>query len=266
MDGGQKAIFFDIDGTLYDRERPEGVPASARLALRKLREKGHLTFICTGRVNCAVEDSLRQLDFDGMILGCGTQIFYRGQELFYYSLSRETGKKLTELVKQYDGMAILEGKDFLYCDPCPQDSEFYPYYERRRELFGPVLQPISGVCWEISKMTVRFSARYPEKKAPMVRQAARWADVIDSGQSAEFVPKGFSKASGIAYILEKLGINRKDTVAFGDGSNDREMLSYVGLGIAMGNSSREILELCSARTEPVYEDGIYKACVRYGLF
>ena len=55
-------------------------------------------------------------------------------------------------------------------------------------------------------------------------------------------------------------------MAFGDGSNDREMLSYVGLGIAMGNSSREILELCGARTEPVYEDGIYKACVRYGLF
>lgn len=265
MNAGQKAIFFDIDGTLYDRDNPEGVPDSARFALDRLRENGHKTFICTGRVSCAVEDSLRELGFDGMILGCGTHIFYRGRQLFYHQMDRETGSRLVELVAEYGGMAILEGKDYLYCDPCPPDSEFYPYYKKRQEMFRPILRPVSGTDWEISKMTVRFSGRHPESKEVMVREVSRLADVIDSGSSAEFVPKGFSKASGIAYILEKLGINREDTVAFGDGMNDLEMLSYVGLGIAMGNSAPEILDVCGARTDAVYEDGVYKACVRYGL-
>ena len=262
---GRKAIFFDIDGTLYDREHAEGVPDSARLALRKLRERGHRIFICTGRVNCAVEQSLRALNFDGMILGCGTQILYHDRQLFYHRMEQELVVKLLRLVKSGEGIGILEGKDGLYRDPLPEESPLYAYYEKRRRLMGPVLKTVTGHRWEISKMTVRFPWEIGDRRACLLQEASAWVDVIDSGKSAEFVPKGFSKATGIAYILEKLGIDREDTIAFGDSMNDYEMLSYVGHGIAMGNSSEEILELCADHTDSVYEDGIYNACVRNRL-
>ena len=43
-----KAIFFDIDGTLVSF-RTHAMPASARAALMRLREKGVKLFIATGR-------------------------------------------------------------------------------------------------------------------------------------------------------------------------------------------------------------------------
>ena len=44
----QKILFFDIDGTLIDEETDQ-VPESAKVALAKAKEKGHLLFLCSGR-------------------------------------------------------------------------------------------------------------------------------------------------------------------------------------------------------------------------
>ena len=52
---GKKAVFFDIDGTLYDRTDKRQVPESTKNAIRLLQENGHLAIICTGRCDCAVK-------------------------------------------------------------------------------------------------------------------------------------------------------------------------------------------------------------------
>ena len=35
------------------------------------------------------------------------------------------------------------------------------------------------------------------------------------------------------------GITREQTMAFGDGGNDTDMLAYAGIGVAMGNATAE---------------------------
>lgn len=52
----------------------------------------------------------------------------------------------------------------------------------------------------------------------------------------EFVNKGMTKVKAIETVLDKLGINKENVVAIGDGDNDITMLEYVGCGIAMKNS------------------------------
>ena len=49
-----------------------------------------------------------------------------------------------------------------------------------------------------------------------------------------------SKVTAIQKVLEHLNICKSEAIAFGDGSNDIEMLEYVGLGIAMGNGGEEL--------------------------
>ena len=44
------------------------------------------------------------------------------------------------------------------------------------------------------------------------------------------------KGKAILALAEHLGIDPRDTVAFGDGTNDREMLELAGLGVAMENA------------------------------
>ena len=46
----RKLLFFDVDGTLADRVGKKNVvPQSAKDAIKKLQENGHLCFVNTGR-------------------------------------------------------------------------------------------------------------------------------------------------------------------------------------------------------------------------
>ena len=47
---------------------------------------------------------------------------------------------------------------------------------------------------------------------------------------------GVHKGSGLAHLGERLGVVRDDVVAFGDGLNDHEMLTWAGHGVAMANA------------------------------
>jgi hydroxymethylpyrimidine pyrophosphatase-like HAD family hydrolase len=69
-----------------------------------------------------------------------------------------------------------------------------------------------------------------------------------------------NKAVGLTKLLERFGIAPDEAVAFGDGLNDMEMLSLVGMGVAMGNARDELKQVADMVTLSAEEDG-----VRYGL-
>ena len=81
----------------------------------------------------------------------------------------------------------------------------------------------------------------------------------------EGVPKGYSKATVIQAVCEKLGIDREDTYAFGDSVNDLDMLKYAAYGIAMGNGTPEAKAAADYVTDDLLEDGIYNACAHFAL-
>ena len=78
----KKAVFFDIDGTLWDRQMH--VPESTVNAIRRLRENGSYAFICSGRTrsNISTKELMEAVGFDGIIAGCGTHIEYQGKTVF----------------------------------------------------------------------------------------------------------------------------------------------------------------------------------------
>lgn len=52
----------------------------------------------------------------------------------------------------------------------------------------------------------------------------------------EFAAPNTNKSMGLIAITERLGIKPEQVLAFGDGMNDVEMLSWAGLGIAMSHA------------------------------
>lgn len=46
-------------------------------------------------------------------------------------------------------------------------------------------------------------------------------------------------------------------VAFGDGHNDKSMIEYASLGVAMGNAEVEVKAIADVITKSNDEDGIY---------
>ena len=91
-------------------------------------------------------------------------------------------------------------------------------------------------------------------------------DVIEHNpQLIEVVPKGYTKATGIAQVCDMLGVARENTYAFGDSTNDLEMLTYVGHGIAMGNGASAAKAAAEYVTTDIMNHGIKNGLKHYGL-
>jgi hydroxymethylpyrimidine pyrophosphatase-like HAD family hydrolase len=110
---------------------------------------------------------------------------------------------------------------------------------------------------------------WPEEDVRANQFHEKYKDILDfidrEGHLYEIVPKGYSKASGIAFMLNKLGIPYENTYAFGDGENDLPMLTYAKHSIAMGNAPQSIKDIVTHVTEDVDQAGIELALKHFKL-
>ena len=72
----------------------------------------------------------------------------------------------------------------------------------------------------------------------------------------EFAAEGVSKASGLAFLAERLGFSPEQTVAFGDGENDLELLEWAGYAVAVGNADERVKAVADWVCPPVSEEGV----------
>ncbi len=71
----------------------------------------------------------------------------------------------------------------------------------------------------------------------------------------DIAPEGISKASGLEWVCEELGVNAADVLAIGDGRNDIEMFGWAGRAVAMGQAPDVVKAAADDVTAPVVEDG-----------
>ncbi|HBP38252.1 MAG TPA: Cof-type HAD-IIB family hydrolase [Clostridiales bacterium] len=56
----------------------------------------------------------------------------------------------------------------------------------------------------------------------------------------EFLSPQASKGRAVSYLAGILGIGRQEIICVGDSGNDKDMIQYAGLGVAMDNATAEI--------------------------
>jgi len=72
----------------------------------------------------------------------------------------------------------------------------------------------------------------------------------------EFAHPDVSKGSGLQFVADRLGFTPAETVACGDGENDRELLDWAGFGVAVGNAHEEILARADLVVPDVEHEGV----------
>ena len=121
------AIFFDIDGTLWDRDN--NIPQSTKEAIHQLQENGHQPFLSSGRTRVFINsEELLGMGFDGIVCGCGTFIEYKGKEMLYKEIDRELLKKAVQVFYDYDIAMVMEGRHMLYMDADKISRDAYGRY------------------------------------------------------------------------------------------------------------------------------------------
>ena len=257
-----KAVFFDIDGTLWDKNF--FIPKSTKEAIKKLKENDILTFICSGRTRSFITaPELLDLGFDGIVAGCGTYIEEHGKVLFYKELTKEQITRAIAVFRSCHMPVVMEGMKNLYIDK--EEFEDDGYAELLVSQMGDGLLTITGneENWKVSKFSCALATEEYKKAVELLKD--EYEILIHEGNAAEFVPKGHSKATGIAKVCELFQIKREDTYAFGDSANDLAMLSYAGKGICMGNGTKEAKAAADYVTSSLNEDGIYRGLEHFGL-
>lgn len=257
----KKAVFFDIDGTLWNEHMQ--IPKSAIEAVRTLREKGSYAFLCSGRSRANIcNKELLEIGFDGVVAACGTHIEFHGKKVFEYLLSKKQVEHVLSVLKKHRMLAVLEGPQYVYVDE--KDFSEDPYVIYLRKELGENQKSITGNTeFEINKLSIDLKGN---RMSRLVEELGEDFDAIAHNEwLVEIVPNGFSKATGIKKVCELLGVAREDTYAFGDSANDLDMLRFVAHGIAMGNAGNEVRQAAEYVTTKVMEDGIKNGLLHYGL-
>jgi Cof subfamily protein (haloacid dehalogenase superfamily) len=79
----------------------------------------------------------------------------------------------------------------------------------------------------------------------------------------EFASPDVTKGSGLAFLAEHLGFASAETVAFGDGENDVELLEWAGYGVAVENAHARVLAVADLVCPPVTEEGVAQVIEAY---
>jgi len=223
-------IFFDIDGTLLN-EKTFTVPESAKEAIKKTQDNGHLAFINTGRPIIEIDDCIKELNFDGYVCGCGTYIEFRNKELFHRSLGINLSKQIVTKLRDYNIDGILEGKNGVYYDMNISSEEVLRIKTRHIKEGFYTGQTFDDPEIDFDKLVI-----WTNEFSNFEAFRSEFEDILEfihRGENFyEVIPLEFSKASGIKHLIEHLDIPHENIYAIGDSTNDLSMLEYVQNSIA----------------------------------
>jgi len=72
----------------------------------------------------------------------------------------------------------------------------------------------------------------------------------------EFAADGVTKGAGLDFLAGHIGFTRDETIAFGDGENDIELVEWAGYGVAVANANERVLEVADFVCPSVDEEGV----------
>ncbi|TLG80692.1 Cof-type HAD-IIB family hydrolase [Vagococcus zengguangii] len=255
----RKLIAFDIDGTILDsNKRPLD---STLAALKELRAKGHMLTIATGRSYLFAKEVIDELGFDHYILCNGAGAFVENQQVYKNILNPSELKRFIALTKDMNidtaALNLNEIKRNTNFKPDIMDEAMQSFGQQIPEYdedFYHKNDIYQVLAYFDHSLDGHFEADFPEFRF------VRWHP-----NSVDVIPHNGSKAATIMHVAEQFGFKKEDTIAFGDGLNDLEMLQTVGTGVAMGNAEDSIKEIAALVTDTNDNDGIAKALKQLGL-
>ncbi|MCH1949613.1 HAD-IIB family hydrolase [Enterocloster sp. OA13] len=275
-----KAVFLDIDGTLRDERH--GIPASAVQAIGMCRESGIQVVICTGRNLASIQPDVKALTVDGIIAGGGCLILEEGRVRKNLFFQYEEIKEMIHVLVRKEVPFALESQQGIFMNKAAS-LWFRKDFERKLEGLEP---------WERQRRREENGIRYEDNMAwyrpghdaihkvciwspmdereEMEGMASRAGTIVQQGGLdgrwyLEVLPPGCTKGEAIREWCRMKAVSPSDTISFGDGRNDIEMILSTGIGVAMADGDPELRKRADAVCGTAMEDGIYRELVRRGI-
>lgn len=253
-----RILFFDIDGTLIDPATRQ-ISAKTYEALNRLREKGILLCIATGRVTAALPD-FGDFRFDAYCTFNGSLCYTENEIIHSSPLSSKDVAQVLENAANLGRPVSVATKDRMAANGLDRDLRDYYLLAN---LTLTVAKDFEAVCRE-KIYQIMLGCRPCDHEA-IIRGTSGVKIAVSWDRAVDVIPTSSGKGRSIAKILKHFQLDASQAMAFGDSYNDFEMLQAVGTGVAMGNAATRLKEVADDVCAPVSEDGIYHYCVEHGL-
>ena len=246
-----KAAFFDIDGTLLSFNTHRVSEGTVR-AFDLLHRCGVRTFLSTGRPKVLIPPM--PVDFEGGITMNGALVRCEGEVLRRNPIPQADSEAWIDFAKRHSLSTMIFTEEGMFAS---QVNDVARRLRDQLEFLMPDEVPIDDLREHeayqiIALMPVALDAEVghlmPHCRLP------RWHPAF-----SDIVCDGNSKAVGMDAVCRYLGISQSETLAFGDGANDIEMLQWAGIGVAMGNADDNVKAHADRVTTSVDDEGIEQA-------
>ncbi len=259
-----KLVALDIDGTLYANVPSTGVVSeeispAVKDAIDRAVDAGAHIVLSTGRSTFSITEVWDQLGLprngDGTVLTVASN----GSVVFSYppvevlsTITFDASEIVSMLMEHVPDAAVAVeeiGVGYRINRPFPDG-----------EITGEMkIEPVEDLVAEpVTRVIIRDPHSSEEEFVALAEKVGLQGTNYFIGWTAwlDLAPDGVSKASALADVAERLGVDRANVLAIGDGRNDVEMLEWAGRGVAMGQAPLEVQEAADDVTETVHNDGV----------
>ena len=258
-----RLVALDIDGTLLCWVEDTGAPhpvvsPAVGDAVRRARDAGAHVVLASGRSPHGMTDiaEMLELHVEGteplwIVASNGAVVFrYPPMDVVHEETFDAAPAVRAVLEARPTALVAVEERGIGY-----RVSRDFPDGELTGDM---ILTDVEDLVAEpVSRVIIRDPTATAEDFIALAEDLGLHSTDYVVGWTAwlDLAPRGVTKASGLSYVCDVLGLTAADVLAIGDGRNDIEMLRWAGRGVAMGQAVQQVLDAADAVTDPVGEDG-----------
>lgn len=255
-----KMILTDLDGTLLNEDKQIG--ELTKEAIAKCKDKGIKFGIASGRPLDPILQFIKEWgveDLPDFVLGMNGGVVYdtkTGYREEYHLLDGEIIIDIMNHFKELDVTFMLFDGNIRYVNRSTDETRASAL------IFGEIetLADLFELCRkrQFNKLIINCAPDYMsvvEKHAEAFKNekcvAFKTAITL-----FEYVDPRINKSFGAQKMCEHFNISMENVMAFGDTSNDNEMIRDAGVGVWMCNGSDDTKALSNAIAKSNNEDGV----------
>jgi Cof subfamily protein (haloacid dehalogenase superfamily) len=212
-------------------------------AVGRIIQSGITVVACTGRPFPGAQPWAKRLRLDGPII-CyqGAQVrTLSGEMLLDQGIEHDLAMEVIRFARERDLHIQAYADDRLLVEK--DRPEAHEYADHAGMAINVVDDLDKAMGPTTPKLVIVARRDVLEGRLPEVRRL--WEGRLNAATSMptylEFTSIDSDKANGLAFLGRRMGIERGQTVAVGDGRNDVSMIAWAGLGIAVEGSEPEVI-------------------------
>ena len=254
-----KALFFDVDNTLYDWQSRKFVPSGIE-AIKKAGKAGVKLFLCSARPYASMKEFGvfdLGIHWNGFISNCGAFVSVGNRTLRKMTMDPHIIRKLCkiaisksltmELVTAKTRFLIAEGNTFL---------------ENYHGTYSDSVPPVHPYRGEGTTGVLLFC---PEEYDHYFKQELPQLNYYRFHECGVDISEGeHRKGDGIAIVAEHLGLQKDEILSFGDDVQDITM-GEASHFICVGNGKDEVKAAADEVCPAISDHGIEFALRKHGV-